>query len=166
MDSIFGRDNFLNEIIWSFDWGAKSKTRWSNKHNNILFYVKNSEDYYFNLDNCDRLKYLAPDFVGKEKAEKGKLPTTVMEDNYLEDVVWQTIVGTNSEERKQFAYPTQKPVKLIERFIKVSCPENGIVLDCFAGSGSTGDSAKKHNRQYILIDENPDSYNLMKRRLE
>jgi len=153
IDGIFGRDNFLNEIIWSYDYGARSKTRWSAKHDNILFYVKNNKDYIWNFDTMDRIPYLAPSLVGPVKAALGKTPT---------DSWWHTIVATNGKEK--MGYPTQKPLGIIRRIIKASSPKDGIVLDFFAGSGTTGEAALLENRKFILIDQNPQAIEVMKKR--
>jgi site-specific DNA-methyltransferase (adenine-specific) len=74
-DEIFGRDNFMNEIIWAYDYGGRSKRKWSAKHDNILWYAKDHKHYTFNYDKMDRIPYLAPGLVGPEKAAKGKTPT-------------------------------------------------------------------------------------------
>lgn len=121
-DQIFGRENFLNEIIWAYDYGAKSKSKWPTKHDNILVYVKDINNYFFDSTKIDRIPYMAPGLVGPDKAEIGKLPT---------DTWWMTIVPTNGKEKT--GYPTQKPEKLLERILNASCPENGTVLDFFAG---------------------------------
>lgn len=155
LDEIFGRENFQNEIIWAYDYGARSKTKWPCKHDNILWYTKDPDNYTFNFDEMDRIPYMAPGLVGKEKAEKGKTPT---------DVWWMTIVPTNGKERT--GYPTQKPLKLIERIIKIHSNPNDLVLDFFAGSGTTGAAAKLSNRNYILIDENLEAINIINSRLE
>lgn len=155
LDNIFGRNCFLNEIIWAYDFGGRSKSKWPAKHDNILLYVKNPKDYIFNRDAVDRIPYLAPGLVGKEKAEKGKFPT---------DVWWHTIVGTNSKERT--GYPTQKPLAIINRIIKASSNENDLVLDFFAGSGTVGDSCLGLNRRFILIDNNEDAIGIMKNRFQ
>lgn len=154
LDSIFGRENFLNEIIWAYDYGGKSKSKWPTKHDNILVYVKDIEHYYFNSAEVDREPYMAPGLVGKEKAEKGKLPT---------DVWWHTIVPTNGSERT--GYPTQKPEGILRRIIQASSKENDWVLDFFAGSGTTGAVAKQLNRNYILIDSNPDAIDIINKRM-
>jgi site-specific DNA-methyltransferase (adenine-specific) len=154
MDRIFGRENFLNEIIWSYDYGARSKRKWSSKHDNILFYVKNNRKYYFDYDSMERVPYLAPKLVGEKKAAKGKT---------LTDSFFLTIVPTNSKER--VGYPTQKPVKLLSRLISVSCPPSGIVLDYFAGSGTTGVAAALNARKFILVDNNIDAIEIINKRL-
>jgi len=150
LDSIFGRDNFLNEIIWAYDFGGRAKNRWPAKHDNILFYVKDHHNYVFNREAIDRIPYLAPNLVGVEKARRGKLPT---------DTWWHTIVGTNSREKT--GYPTQKPVAILERIIRASSNEGDVVLDFFAGSGTTGQACLNLNRQFILIDNNPQALEVM-----
>ncbi len=154
LDSIFGRDCFLNEIVWAYDFGGRPKRRWPAKHDNILVYVKDRERYVFNRDAIDRIPYLAPGLVGKEKAERGKLPT---------DVWWHTIVGTSAKERT--GYPTQKPIALAERIIRASSDEGALVLDPFAGSGTVGAAAEQLGRRYLLIDSNPEAIEVMRERL-
>ena len=154
LDNIFGRDCFLNEIIWAYDFGGRPKRRWPAKHDNILVYVKDREQYVFNRDQIDRIPYLAPGLVGAEKAERGKLPT---------DVWWHTIVGTTAKERT--GYPTQKPVALAERIIRASSDAGELVLDPFAGSGTVGAAARGLGRRYCLIDDNPEAINVMRGRL-
>ncbi len=155
LDTLFGRSNFLNEIIWSYDYGGRSKTRWPCKHDNILWYVMDPKNYTFNYDAQKRIPYLAPGLVGPEKAAKGKTQT---------DVIFQTIVPTQGTERT--GYPTQKPLGLIEQFIKVHSNPDDLILDFFAGSGTTGVAAKKHNRNFILIDENEEAVSVIEERLK
>lgn len=162
-DGVFGRDSFLNEVIWAYDFGGRGKDRWPRKHDNILVYVKTPGEHVFNWDDADRIPYTSPglQYAGRnvEEAEKrislGKVPT---------DVWWMSIVGTNAKER--LGYPTQKPKKLLERFIRALTPKDGIVLDFFAGSGTTGEAAHELGRQFILIDASQDSIDVMKRRFK
>ncbi|WP_281167340.1 DNA-methyltransferase [Meiothermus rufus] len=154
LDSIFGRECFMNEIIWAYDYGARSKKKWPAKHDNILWYVKDPEKYIFNFDEMDRIPYMAPGLVGAQKAELGKTPT---------DVWWMTIVPTNSKEKT--GYPTQKPVKLLERIIRVHTNPGDWVLDFFAGSGTTGEAAAKLGRSFILVDNNLEAIEIMSKRL-
>jgi site-specific DNA-methyltransferase (adenine-specific) len=153
LDQIFGRDCFLNEIIWAYDFGGRSKKRWPPKHDNILVYVKNPDKYTFNLDGIDRIPYMAPGLVGPKKAAKGKLPT---------DTWWHTIVGTNSREKT--GYPTQKPLGILNRIISASSNHGDLVLDFFAGSGTTGASCMKLERDFILIDNNESALQVMAKR--
>ena len=153
LDEIFGRANFINEIIWAYDFGGRPKNRWPAKHDTIFFYAKDANNYTFNRDDIDRIPYMAPGLVGKEKAEKGKLPT---------DVWWHTIVGTNSKEKT--GYPTQKPFGVIERIVRASSNPGDLVMDFFAGSGTVGVVCEKLDRNYILIDQNPEAWDVMKTR--
>ena len=153
LDEIFGRENFINEIIWAYDFGGRPKNRWPAKHDTIFFYAKDAKNYTFNRDDIDRIPYMAPGLVGKEKAEKGKLPT---------DVWWHTIVGTNSKEKT--GYPTQKPIGVIERIVRASSNPGDLVMDFFAGSGTVGAVCEKLERNYILIDQNPEAWDVMKTR--
>jgi site-specific DNA-methyltransferase (adenine-specific) len=153
LDQIFGRDCFLNEIIWAYDYGGRTKKKWPTKHDNILVYVKDPKQYTFNTDEIDRIPYMAPGLVGPEKAAKGKLPT---------DTWWHTIVATNSKEKT--GYPTQKPIGILNRIIAASTHKGDRVLDFFAGSGTTGASCLDLDRKFILIDNNEQALQVMARR--
>lgn len=153
LDKIFGRSNFINEIIWSYDYGARATKRWSPKHDNILWYAKNHKSYCFNYDEIDRIPYMAPDLVGPEKAERGKTPT---------DCWWNTIVSPNGKEKT--GYPTQKPLTILNRIVTVHSKPSDNLLDFFAGSGSFGEAASSNGRQVTLIDENLEAIDVMKRR--
>ncbi len=154
LDQIFGRDSFLNEIIWAYDYGARTTKKWPPKHDNILYYAKDPDHYTFNVDQIDRIPYMAPGLVGKEKAERGKLPT---------DTWWHTIVPTNGSEKT--GYPTQKPLDILRRIVTASSNPGDLVLDFFAGSGTTGAACKELNRDCILVDNNPEAIEVMKKRL-
>lgn len=153
LDEIFGRDSFLNEIIWAYDFGGRSKTRWPAKHDNILYYAKDPKQYTFNREEVDRIPYMAPGLVGKQKAERGKFPT---------DTWWHTIVGTNSKEKT--GYPTQKPVGVLRRIVAASSKPGDLVLDFFAGSGTTGEVCLELGRRFILVDHNPQAIAVMRER--
>jgi site-specific DNA-methyltransferase (adenine-specific) len=153
LDDIFGRDCFLNEIIWAYDYGGKPKTRWPAKHDNILVYVKDPQNYTFNVDAIEREPYMAPGLVGPEKAARGKLPT---------DVWWHTIVTTNGKEKT--GYPTQKPLGVINRIVTASSNPSDLVLDFFAGSGTLGESCLRLGRRFILVDNNPEALQVMRKR--
>lgn len=155
LDNIFGRESFLNEIIWAYDYGARSKKKWSTKHDNILLYVKNPDDYIFNYDEIERIPYMAPGLVGEEKAKKGKT---------LTDTWWHTIVPTNGKEKT--GYPTQKPLGILRRIVKVSSKKDSTILDFFAGSGTTGIASLENDRQFILVDKNPESLEVMAKRFD
>lgn len=154
LDNLLGRDKFMNEIIWSYDYGGRSKSKWSCKHDTILWYVLNPKDYIFNFDAMERIPYMAPGLVGEEKAAKGKTPT---------DVIWCTIVPTNGKEKT--GYPTQKPMKLLEMLMKVHTNPGDVVLDYFCGSGTTGAVAAKNGRGYVMIDQNKDAIDIAEKRL-
>jgi site-specific DNA-methyltransferase (adenine-specific) len=153
LDSIFGRDSFLNEIIWAYDYGGRPKNKWPPKHDTILVFVRNPEDYVFNYDDVDRIPYMAPGLVGPEKAARGKMPT---------DTWWHTIVATNGREKT--GYPTQKPLGILKRMILASSNPGDCVLDFFAGSGTTGEACQQTGRRFVLIDQNPDALQVMARR--
>jgi DNA modification methylase len=154
LDGVFGRDSFLNEIIWAYDYGARTRKKWPAKHDNILVYVKDPRRYTFNYDAVDRIPYLAPGLVGPEKAARGKTVT---------DVWWHTIVSPTGKEKT--GYPTQKPLGILRRIVAVSSPPGGTVLDFFAGSGTTGLAAHELGRRFILVDNNPQALQVMQRRL-
>ena len=154
LDALFGRDCFLNEIIWAYDYGGKAKGRWPSKHDTILVYVKSPTNYYFNSDEVDREPYMAPGLVTKEKAERGKLPT---------DVWWHTIVSPTGKEKT--GYPTQKPLGILRRIISASSKPGDRVLDFFAGSGTTGHAAHSLGREFVLVDQSPDAIEVIQKRL-
>ena len=153
LDALFGRDCFLNEIIWAYDYGARSKKKWPAKHDNILVYVKDPKNYVFNNEAVDREPYMAPGLVTPEKAAKGKLPT---------EVWWHTIVSQTGKEKT--GYATQKPEGVLRRIIHASSNEGDWVLDFFAGSGTTASVAAKLNRKFVTIDQNPEAIEVMKNR--
>jgi DNA modification methylase len=153
-DEIFGRECFLNEIVWAYDYGAKPRRRWPAKHDTILVYVRDPDGYWFDADAVEREPYMAPGLVTPEKRARGKLPT---------DVWWHTIVPTSGRERT--GYPTQKPEGLLRRMVLASSRPGDRVADFFAGSGTLGAVAAATGRRYVLVDDNPDAVAVMERRL-
>ena len=154
LDRVFGRKSFINEIIWSYDYGGRSKKKWPTKHDTIFWYAIDPANYTFNANAIDRIPYMAPGLVGKEKAARGKVPT---------DVWWQTIVPTSGKERT--GYPTQKPLAIMERIVKVHSNPGDMVMDFFAGSGTTGVAAARNDRLFVLVDSNPEAVQVAARRL-
>jgi len=153
LDKIFGRSNFRNEIIWAYDFGARSKKRWSNKHDSIFWY-SNSNNFTFNYEAIDRIPYLAPGLCGPKKAAIGKTPT---------DVWWNTIVSPMGKEKT--GYPTQKPLSILNRIVKVHSNKKDICVDFFSGSGSFAHSCLLNKRQFLVVDENPQAISVMRSRL-
>jgi len=154
LDAVFGRERFLNELIWAYDYGGKTRRRWPTKHDTILVYVKDPERYWFDSDAVDREPYMAPGLVTPEKAARGKLPT---------DVWWHTIVPTAGREKT--GYPTQKPEGIVRRIVQASSRPGDRVLDFFAGSGTTGAVASALGRDAVLVDSSPEAIEVMRRRL-
>ena len=154
LDALFGRECFLNEIIWAYDYGARSKKKWPAKHDTILVYVKDPSSYYFNSEDVDREPYMAPGLVTPEKAARGKLPT---------DVWWHTIVSPTGKEKT--GYATQKPLGILRRVIQASSRPGDTVLDFFAGSGTTGVAATSLGRSFVLVDQNPQAIEVIRSRL-
>jgi site-specific DNA-methyltransferase (adenine-specific) len=154
LDELFGRDAFLNEIIWAYDYGAKPRRRWPAKHDTILAYVRTPGGHHFDADAVDREPYMAPGLVGAEKAARGKRPT---------DVWFHTIVPTNGGEKT--GYPTQKPAGVLRRLVTASSRAGGWCLDPFAGSGTLGAVCRELDRRYVMIDSNPEAIEVMRRRL-
>jgi len=153
-DALFGRGCFVNEIVWAYDYGARSKSRWSPKHDVILWYARTEGAYTFHHDEIDRIPYLAPSLVGAEKAARGKTPT---------DVWWHTIVSPTGKEKT--GYPTQKPLGVLERIVRVHSRPGDRLLDFFAGSGTLGVAARRHGRDAVLIDSSPEAVRVMRERL-
>lgn len=154
LDEIFGRPCFMNEIIWAYDYGGRSRRRWPAKHDTLLWYARDPHRYTFRYEEIDRIPYMAPGLVGPEKAARGKTPT---------DVWWHTVVPTSGSERT--GYATQKPLGLISRIVRVHSNPGDLVLDFFAGSGTLGEAAARLGRRFILIDNNPEALAVMRRRL-
>jgi site-specific DNA-methyltransferase (adenine-specific) len=154
LDRLFGRSSFMNEIVWAYDYGARTRKRWPAKHDTILWYAMDPAHYTFEYDAIDRIPYAAPGLVGPEKAARGKTPT---------DVWWQTIVPTNSRERT--GYATQKPLVILSRIVAVHSRPGDLVLDFFAGSGTTGEAAARLDRGFILVDSSPEARRVMAKRL-
>jgi site-specific DNA-methyltransferase (adenine-specific) len=154
LDRIFGRASFMNEIVWAYDYGARSRSRWPAKHDTILWYAADPARYTFCYDAIDRIPYAAPGLVGPAKAARGKTPT---------DVWWQTIVPTNSRERT--GYATQKPLAILSRIVAVHSRPGDLVMDFFAGSGTTGEAAARLDRDFILVDSSPQAHAVMRKRL-
>jgi site-specific DNA-methyltransferase (adenine-specific) len=153
LDEVFGADRFLNELVWAYDYGGRTRDRWPRKHDTILWYAKGGT-WTFERDQIDRIPYMAPGLVGPEKAARGKLPT---------DVWWMTIVPPASRERT--GYPTQKPVRLLERIVAASSRAGDLVLDPYAGSGTTGVAAARLARRWLLVDRNPAAVAIARERL-
>lgn len=154
LDRLFGRDSFMNEIVWAYDFGGRTKRKWSAKHDSILWYAKDPRRYTFDYEAMDRIPYMAPGLVGKEKAARGKTPT---------DVWWHTIVSPSGKERT--GYPTQKPLGVLERIVRVHSRPGDLVVDFFAGSGTTGEAAASNDRRFLLVDSNPEAIEIMAKRL-
>jgi site-specific DNA-methyltransferase (adenine-specific) len=154
LDTIFGRDCFLNEVIWAYDYGGRARDRWPAKHDTILVYVKDIEAHFFDQQAITRIPYLAPGLVTPEKAARGKLPT---------DVWWHTIVPTNGKEKT--GYPSQKPEGVLRRVLEPSTRPGDWVLDFFAGSGTTAAVAALMGRRFVMVDCSPEACQVMARRL-
>jgi len=154
LDEIFGRDCFLNEVIWAYDYGGRPKNRWPAKHDTILVYVRDRDAYFFDQDAVERIPYMAPGLVTPEKAQRGKAPT---------DVWWHTIVPTNGKEKT--GYPNQKPEGILRRVVQASSAPGSWILDFFAGSGTTGAVGRQLGRRCVLVDNNPEAVAVMQRRL-
>jgi site-specific DNA-methyltransferase (adenine-specific) len=154
LDRLLGRGRFKNEIIWAYDYGGRPKNRWPAKHDTILWYALDPDSYVFNYGEIDRIPYMAPTLVSAEKAERGKTPT---------DVWWHTIVPTHGREKT--GYPTQKPLGVLSRIVRVHSRPGDVILDFFAGSGTTGEAAARHGRGFVLVDNNPEAVQIAAARL-
>ena len=155
MDELFGRECFLNEIVWAYDYGARPRRRWPAKHDTILVYVKDKRRYWFDAETVEREPYMAPGLVTPEKAARGKLPT---------DVWWHTIVSPTGREKT--GYPTQKPEGILRRIVSASSRPGDWCLDPFGGSGTLGAAARKLGRRFILMDSSAEAVEHARRRLE
>ena len=150
---MFGRECFLNEIVWAYDYGGRPRDRWPAKHDTILFYAKEPGRHLFNADEVERIPYMAPGLAGPEKAARGKLPT---------DTWWHTIVSPTG--REKLGYPTQKPLGVLRRIVAASSPRGGLVADFVAGSGTTGAAALALGRRFVLADRSEEAFAVMRER--
>ena len=155
LDELFGRECFLNEIVWAYDYGAKPRTRWPAKHDTILVYVREAGSHRFDAEAVDREPYMAPGLVTPEQRARGKRPS---------DVWWHTIVSPTGREKT--GYPTQKPEGIVRRMVQASSRPGDLCLDPFAGSGTLGAVAAKLGRRYLLMDESPEAVRVMSARLQ
>ena len=153
LDGVFGRECFLNEIVWAYDYGGRPRDRWPAKHDTILFYAKEPGRHLFNADEVERIPYMAPGLAGPEKAARGKLPT---------DTWWHTIVSPTG--REKLGYPTQKPLGVLRRIVAASSPRGGLVADFVAGSGTTGAAALALARRFVLADRSEEAFAVMRER--
>lgn len=176
LDEIFGEDNFRSEIIWSYKRWSNSKKGLLAGHQTIFLYSKTSK-YKFNTIYCNYSPTTNVDQILQERVrnEDGKV-------SYKRDMSGNIIVGKekrgvplsdvweipflNPKAKERTGYPTQKPIELLERIIKISTDEGDIVLDPFCGSGTTLVAAKLLGRRYLGIDINPSAINLCKNRLD
>jgi site-specific DNA-methyltransferase (adenine-specific) len=154
LDEVFGRECFLNELVWAYDYGGRPRGRWPAKHDTILVYVRTPGAHHFDAEAVDREPYMAPGLVTPEKAARGKRPS---------DTWWHTIVATNGSEKT--GYPTQKPEGIVRRMVQASSRPGGWCLDFFAGSGTLGAVCAKLDRRYVLVDSNPEAIVVARRRL-
>ena len=154
LDGLFGRECFLNEIVWAYDYGGRPRRRWPPKHDTILVYVRDQARYHFDDAEVDREPYMAPGLVTEAKRARGKRPT---------DTWWHTIVPTSGAERT--GYPTQKPEGVLRRMVAASSRPGGWCLDCFAGSGTLGAAARALGRRFVLVDRSPDAIAVARARL-
>ncbi len=154
LDEIFGRDAFLNELIWAYDYGAKPRRRWPAKHDTILVYVREPGAHHFDADAVEREPYMAPGLVSAEKAARGKRPT---------DVWFHTIVPTNGREKT--GYPTQKPEGVLRRIVAASSTAGWMVPGSIRGLGHARCRLAKLGRRFVLVDSNPTAIDVMRERL-
>jgi site-specific DNA-methyltransferase (adenine-specific) len=154
LDGLFGRECFLNEIVWAYDYGARPRRRWPAKHDTILVYVRDLERYWFDSEEVEREPYMAPGLVTAEKAARGKLPT---------DVWWHTIVSPTGNEKT--GYATQKPEGIVRRMVQASTRPGDWCLDPFAGSGTLGAVCAGLDRRYVLVDSSPEAVEVARKRL-
>jgi DNA modification methylase len=168
MDDVLGAEHFQNEIIWHYRGGGVSPRRFGRRHDTIFLYTK-GKTWTFNVDevrtaysaeSLERLKYKARAFRGQRVYEgyephpEGKHPDDVLD-----------IQPTMPSSKERLGYPTQKPERLLEVFIKASSNPGDVVLDPFAGCGTALVVAHRLRRHWVGIDISPTASNLMKRRL-
>lgn len=158
LDNLFGPANFVNEIVWAYDYGARTTKRWPSKHDSILVYAKVPGRRTFNGGAGGAVNaepYRSPGLTTEEDRKRGALPS---------DVWWHTIVSPTGKEKT--GYATQKPLGVLRRIIQASSKPGDWVLDFFAGSGTTGVAAAELGRKFVLVDQNPQALDVMTKRFE
>lgn len=150
MDEVFGENNFFNEIVWGYRTGGISKTFFARKHDSIFFYGKNSNTNIFNIQYYKSYQQKKYNFKGVEDLWDDE--KQMWYHNSVCRDVWEDIYPIGTENNERVDYPTQKPETLLERIIKASSNEGDIVMDFFAGSGTTLTVAEKLNRKWIGCD--------------
>lgn len=165
MDEIFGENNFLNEIIWSYQSGGRARTYFPRKHDVILFYAK-SRSYYFSLKSVPVARSEArSNHMKRGTDEDGRTYRSIMsagrEYRYYDDEpaypgdVWDDVSHLQQKDPQRTGYDTQKPVRLLERIIRCSTQEGDLVCDLFAGSGTTAVAAAQLGRRFLCVDQSP-----------
>lgn len=155
LDDIFGKENFVNEIVWSYSWGIRTDSRWNRKHDTIYMYSKSAENIKFNANEV-----LEERQVSESTANRLKYKGALIKDGNkgrgdselaLPSDVWY-IATINGMAKERLNYATQKPEALLERIIKASSNEGDLVCDFFGGSGTTAAVAEKLGRRWITCD--------------
>lgn len=154
LDSIFGAECFLNEIIWAYDYGARSTKKWPSKHDNILVFVKNPDAYFFNSSQVNLTDHFRPGGLDEAHISRSRAAS---------DVWWHTIVSPMGKEKT--GYPTQKPLGIVRRIIDAGSRPGDWVLDFFGGSGTTGEASRDGGRKFVLVDSSADAIATMIQRL-
>ena len=166
LDDIFGKDNFINEIVWHYPSMSVTKSFFPRKHDVIFRCVKNGQDFFFNSESEFVREKYAESTVSRSQYAAGfnnENAAYLKSDTKLSDDVWT--IGHVKSSKEIVNYGTQKPEKLLQRIIDSSCPENGIVADFFAGSGTTGAVAEKLGRKWIMSDLGKPASLVMRKRL-
>lgn len=175
LDDIFGQDNFMDEIIWSYRSGGRATRFFPRKHDTILFYRK-SRRVYFNIAAVGTPRGAEPrnhmkqfvdqdGRVGFSIRTHGKLYTYYEDDLIYPTDVWTDIEHLQQKDRERTGYATQKPEALLERIILVSSRPGDLVCDLFSGSGTTAAVAARHDRQFLAVDASPLALITLRRRL-
>ncbi|MCP9551758.1 DNA methyltransferase [Prevotella copri] len=155
LDDIFGKENFVNEIVWSYSWGIRTDSRWNRKHDTIYMYSKSAENIKFNANEV-----LEERQVSESTANRLKYKGALIKDGNkgrgdselaLPSDVWY-IATINGMAKERLNYATQKPEALLERIIKASSNEGDLVCDFFGGSGTTAAVAERLGRRWITCD--------------
>lgn len=176
LDEVFGSENFVNEIIWTYKRWSNAKKGLLNAHQNIFFYSKTNKYQFFTqftdyspTTNIDQILQARErnehNKTVYKKDESGKIVTGKEKLGVPLSDVWD-IPYLNPKAEERVGYPTQKPVILLERIIKLVTEEGDLVLDPFCGSGTTLIAASINKRQYIGIDALKEAVELSKKRLE
>jgi DNA modification methylase len=162
LDRIFGRPRFINEIIWCYSVGGKSRNMFGRKHDTILWYARTADHAFFpdavrvprKGGSHMRVVRTAEGALVQEKTDRrtGKVYRYPVAAGKVPEDWWTDIEILNQSDRERTGWPTQKPERLLERILCAASAEGALVADWFCGSGTTAIAAQRLDRRFLIAD--------------